>query len=125
MSATPYTVAAGQLVAQSTNGLYYRNTTGGTLAAGSVGSPTSLTLAWQAESPGFTYNVGGEAIASLSTPLPGVSISAAPGLAWITTQGTDDESDESLSQRCGDRWDALSPGAMAGYYRFWARAFTT
>ena len=44
----------------------------------------------------------------------------APG-SWITTQGTDDETNAALSQRCIDRWALQSGIASLDYYDFLAR----
>lgn len=46
---------------------------------------------------------------------------AAPG-TWITTQGTDEESDAALRLRCQQRWSSLSIAPTDDCYSFWAKA---
>ena len=72
-TAGPYTIAVGQLIAVSANGLLYTNTTGGTLNTSST-----LTLAFQAQQTGVAGNVGNDTILTLQTPLPGVSVDNFP-----------------------------------------------
>lgn len=115
--AGPHTIVAGQLIAVSTTGLYYRNTTGGVLPQNG-----SLTLSWKAEGPGAKYNVANNTIVSLATPLPTVTISNPAGVSgtWITTQGRDEEIDAALGIRCEARWPELGTGATALVYKKWA-----
>lgn len=115
----PYTIATGDLVATSNSGKRYRNTTGGTLNASGT-----LSLTFQAESPGASYNVGVGTIATLATPLAGVTLtnSEISGTGtWLTTSGTDEESDTALRERCRAQWGALGSGGNADAYRYWAR----
>lgn len=116
-SAGPFTIAVGQLVAVSSSGLRYINTAGGTLTKGGT-----LSLAFQAESPGASYNVGLSTITTLATPLPGVTATNPDGGSgdWKTTTGTDAETDAAYRARCSNRWSALGTGATAAAYRLWA-----
>lgn len=115
--AGPYTVSAGDLI--SGDGLHrYRNTTGGTLAAG----PSTLQLTWKAESPGAASNIANGAMTTLHTPLPGVTINNpdAGGGTWRTVEGVDEESDPLLRDRCRLKWATLAIQAPADAYKFWA-----
>lgn len=85
----PYTIAAGQLVFQSTAGRRYRNTTGGTLN-------TSDTLEVEADSespndssnPLTNYVDSAETILTMVTPLPGVTCSnPKPSFTPVTHAG--------------------------------------
>ena len=113
VSTTPQTIAIGDLAFETIGGQIFTNITGGSLAG-----PGSLPLSWRAEHAGSAYNVGGESVVLLSTPLPGVSISALAGESWITTLGVDEESDADLSTRCGERWDTLGPTPGTTAYAF-------
>jgi len=115
--ASPQTVAAGDLYLEALGGLLYRNTAGGTIAAGGT-----LTLSWQAEHAGIGYNLGGEALIGLTTPIVGVSVSALPGDGWLVTQGEDEEIDEDLAERCGERWATVGTAGAIEAYRFNALA---
>lgn len=119
-TATTYTIAAGDLVARSSTGRLYRNT-----SAGVVPGPGSLAFTWQAESPGSGWNVGGEGITELVTPLSGATLSAASGLTWITVQGRDEESDDDLSLRCGEQWDTLGAAGGPDAYLYNAKQAST
>lgn len=119
----PLTWSAGQLIAESTTGKRFVNTTGGTLNAGST-----LTLSFKAESPGSAYNVSNGTITRLVTPIAGVTLSN-PAISgtdvWFTTSGTDVESDDSLRERCRTQWGALGSGANRDAYIYWARKGST
>jgi len=113
----PFTILAGQL--WFTDGVRrYWNTTGGTLASGGT-----LDLTIRAESPGADYNVAIGTITSMLTTLVGVTatnIDNGSG-TWATTQGTDEESDPLLKQRCRSRWAVLGIGANSDWYLYWCR----
>lgn len=123
---SPYVIAVGQLWAQDQAGHRFTNTTGGTLAAGTLVPPSASTLQleWKAESPGAAYNIAPGTLTRLATPLPGVTITN-PALSgsstWITTSGADEESDESLVERCQTKWATLGTGAASLAYIAWAR----
>ena len=65
----PYTRTAGQLVAVSQTGNYYRNTGSVTIPNGSF-----VVATFQAETPGSSVSDSTGTIDELTTPLPGVSI---------------------------------------------------
>lgn len=108
----PYVIAAGSLIAVSDTGQRYRNSTGGTLALNGT-----LDLEFTAEAVGEAYNVAGSTVTELSTPLAGVTISAASD--WITTAGSDGESDDRLRERCRTKWATLATGSPAAAYVSW------
>lgn len=113
-------IAAGDLTFLSDAGLRYQNIAAATLAAG----PSVLALEVQAVETGAKYNASAGTIRTMVTPLPGVT--ATNALNWITFQGTDDESDRLLRQRCRDMWASLgAPGATEAVYRLWARTSTS
>lgn len=102
----PYTIQVGQLRATTNLGIVFRNTTGGTLAAGSTASPSELILTWEAELAGARGNVALGAVNRLLTPLAGVSVSndVLSGDNWYSTAGADEESDESIRARNRTKW---------------------
>lgn len=115
--AGPFTIAANVMGFTSTNGLIYFNSSGGTL-------PRSGTLQLNvvAQAPGSKYNVANGTILTISSGiLPGVTVSNPdPGTgSWITTQGTDAESDSAYMLRCQQRWSALGTGSPASAYQLW------
>jgi uncharacterized phage protein gp47/JayE len=101
-SGAPHIIAVGQLQAEDENdGLKYRNIAGGTIPAGGT-----LTLAFAADGPGSQYNVPNDTITILNTPLNGVTISnpdAGTG-TWITSEGSDEETDPRLQLRNSTKW---------------------
>lgn len=112
---SPQTIAAGDLYL-SAGGLLYRNIEGGTVTAGGT-----LPLAWQAEHAGAAYNLDGEALEGLSTPLVGVTLTAASGTGWLVTQGVDAETDVALATRCGEQWSTLGASGDASAYAYNAK----
>lgn len=115
--ASPKTVHAGQVWVGTTGGKRYLNTTGGTIAAGGT-----LSVTVQAEAPGSAYNVANGTITVMYTVLPSVTVSNSPSTgSWITTSGSDRESDESLRQRCRARWPELGTGATALVIEAWCK----
>lgn len=123
-SAGPFTIAPGQIWLGSTTSLStstplrFLNTTGGTLPKGGA-----LTLTVAAEMPGSAYNVANGAITTLLTTLPGVTANNPdPGSgSWVTSQGTDQESDLAYSTRLQGKWPSIGIGATATTYDYWAR----
>lgn len=120
-SAGPFTISAFQLFAQSVNGLQFQNSASGTLPKGGT-----LSLVFQATTPGSAYNLANNTALTLLTPLPGVTVSNPdPGNGtgtWITVQGADAESEPSLVSRCQARWPGLGGGANIPVYQAWALA---
>jgi len=117
----PYTIAANQLWFTDATGLRYNNTAGFTIPLSG-----SVAFSVQAESSGSAYNVATDAITEMSTPLPGVSYLTGQSAynytsPWLTTQGTDEETDADLISRCQDQWSTLGYGQNADWYRYYAR----
>lgn len=116
----PHTISPGGFwVANEDRSLRFvtTNATNETLPMGGT-----LTLTFQAESPGANYNVGNGALVEALTPLPGVTVeNIDPGTGtWITQQGTDAESNEALVQRCLDKWSTIGSGSDEAAYRYYA-----
>jgi len=110
-----YIFEAGDVVvAHSSTGKTYRNTTGGTLSAG-IGQ--TLTLDLEAEEAGTASNAGVGTITVLVTTFLGVTCTNPVALA-----GLDAESDEALRQRCRDSLAALSVGGIKRAYEFFAQS---
>ena len=117
-SAGPFTIAVGQITVSSTTGQQYINTTGGTLTKGGT-----LTLAVQATVAALAGNVGLGTVTTITGgTLPGVTVNN-PGAAgvWITTSGSDAETDLAFATRCQNRWPSIGIGATAATYDYWAR----
>jgi hypothetical protein len=115
-SAGPYTLVAGQVWVSTAGGKRYVNTAGGTLASGGT-----LNLAFQAETTGASFNVSNNTITVLVTALAGVTCNNPdPGSgSWLTTQGSDDESDAALRARNRAKWTTIGVAANAdGYVQF-------
>lgn len=74
-----------------------------------------------AEFPGAQYNVGEGLITVLVTNIPGVE-GVRNDAGWITSEGADEEDDESLRQRYFLRWSELSLGGTRQAYISWARS---
>lgn len=107
-SSVPYTIVPGQLLATTADGIEFRNTTGGVLAAGSTASPSSLVLQWEARLAGDKGNVGNSEVSKLVTALAGVTISNAEANPWYTTTGKDEESDANIRLRNLTQWARLT-----------------
>lgn len=96
----PHNFLAGELIVTSASGLRYRN-----LSAGTLNASSTLDTTFEAEATGATYNLPVGASLSLVTSLPTVTVTNPGGVGgWITTQGTDQESDANLRTRCKARW---------------------
>ena len=111
-AAIPYTILPGQLLVATDAGVTFRNTTGGTLAAGGT-----LDLQWQCTLQGELGNVLGGTVTRLLTPLAGVTVSNTIGTPWYTTTGRDQESDLALRTRNSTKWARLSVSLIADAYR--------
>ena len=85
-----------------------------------AGGQATGTVPVQAEFAGCAYNVGQGYITVLETYIPGVA-SVTNGADWITSGGTDDETDEALRERYFLKWDELAQGGTDDSYRGWAR----
>ena len=83
----PYTVSAGDLVAESTSGNRYVLDEGGTVPLGTGSNP--VTLNFKAESPGAAYADAPGTIIRLITPLPGVTVNnVAPTFSAVGHNGS-------------------------------------
>lgn len=114
--AGPYTIApAGLVVTDGTRRWRSTNTTNITVPSGD-----SALVRVRAEAAGTDYNVSGSAITTIITPASaGLSVSAASGAAWRTTEGATEESDATLRTRCRGRWSTLGRGANVDAYVYW------
>lgn len=113
-TAGPYTIDVNQLWASDAGNHRFNNITAGTLPSGGT-----LTLTWQAESPGIAYNLAPNTLNIMKTSLAGVTVNN-PSTSWITQMGTNLEAPEALRQRAKDRWPDIGSGATAAAYRLWA-----
>lgn len=73
----------------------------------------------RAEFPGSRYNVGPGYITTLVTYIQGVDY-VRNDEGWITSEGADEEDDESLRQRYFLRWQELAQGGTKQAYISWA-----
>lgn len=73
-----------------------------------------------AEFTGAKYNVGQGAIKNMVTHVPGFDYVTNTS-AWLTKEGADIETDESLKERCRLVWYELAVGDPAGKYKSWAK----
>lgn len=107
-----YPLEAGDVIAKSTtSGATYTSTSGGTLAP--LGT---LTIDVVADVAGSGSNAAIGEIDDLVTTLLGVTCSNADAAT-----GLDEESDESLVQRCDDKLASLSPNGPRDAYDYVAR----
>jgi uncharacterized phage protein gp47/JayE len=91
--------------------------------AGVLNPGTSVTVLVRATVAGNAGNIAPNVALFLWTPLVGVTASnpAISGAStWITTPGTDAESDARYADRMLGRWDRLTYGNTEGAYRAWA-----
>jgi hypothetical protein len=108
-TASAIPIAAGDLTfAHDTSGATYRNTTGGTIPAGS-----HLDVSIMAEVAGSGGSAVVGSITTMVTPILGVTASNTTAAI-----GTDAESNEALVRRCRASLGALSPNGPARAYEF-------
>lgn len=120
----PYTIEPGQLIAATDTNTQFRCIEGGTLPAGSVASPSSIALDFEAVLAGSAGNVANSTITRLLTPLAGVTITNNESAPWYTVSGADEETDASLRARNRTKWARLSVELVADAYENIARSFT-
>jgi phage-related baseplate assembly protein len=116
-SGTAYTIAPGDLRFYNTvSGANYTNTTGGTLGAkvGPVNGTLSITV--QADIPGIESNAAIGEIGGISTPRQGVTATNAAPLV-----GTDQESDDSLRERCQESLARVTLSGPRDAYNYYAK----
>lgn len=114
----PHTIGVDEVVVSDADGRRYRNTTGGTLALN-----LTLELTFEAEVAGADGNVSNNTITVIVEGPPGATANNPdPGSGqWITVEGSDQESDESLRERNATKWASLSVNGPAEAYVYWAR----
>jgi phage-related baseplate assembly protein len=106
-----YPIDPGDLTFKSSStGKTYHNTTGGTLAPG---PGTTITLEFVADEAGSDSTVAPDEIDEMVTTRLGVTITASSAAI-----GLDEESPESVYQRCKDSLAALSPNGPKDAYRY-------
>lgn len=76
----------------------------------------SVTLSARAERPGSLYNLPTGTLTRLLTPLPGVSVTNAPG--WLVEAGADREGDDAYRLRARLQWPALGGGMTRAAYEY-------
>jgi len=75
----------------------------------------------EAEFAGAEYNVGADMITEMVTNIDGVDYIRNED-DWITREGADTESDESLRQRAQAKWNELAQGGIDNSYKSWAQS---
>lgn len=115
----PFTLASGDVVLQSDEGLNFILSEDITVPASS-----GISALVRAEAKGSKYNVGDNTINSVVTSVPGLLVQN-PAFSlgtWITTAGGDDESDQALVLRCLAQWQTLAVGLPTSMYDTWSKA---
>lgn len=120
-AAAPASWAASDLVvadAQQAPANSFRILDPGSLAPGGSG-----TFSFAAESPGAAGNITPNTTLFFWTPITGLKATNPVLLGsntWVTTPGTDEESDDRYADRMIGRWSRLTYGNTEGAYRAWA-----
>jgi len=114
VSGNVYTIVAQDLTFAQTgdSDVTYRNTTGGTLSAGSAVSPTTLDLELECEVAGTT---GSASIGDIGLVTSVLGVTASNTTAAV---GVDEESAESIVAGCRAKLESLSPNGAAGAYEY-------
>ncbi len=108
----PYTIGAGALVVASSGGVRFQSTNTGNVVV-PLGSTAPITV--KAQRKGTSGNTATPSVI-VSPALPGVTITGAAR----STSARDRESDDSLRQRCMDKWSTLAVGqGTQAAYRYW------
>lgn len=101
----PLSLAPGQLWMTDAAGHRYNAINGSTVV---VAAGSSAVVSFRAEVAGKAHNIGNGTAVSLVTPLPGATVALeVVGGTWLTTQGTDGETDPALRERCRGRWATI------------------
>lgn len=122
---TNVTIPAGTVVAtlKDANGNEYRYATDAqvVLASGTTSVEAAVTASWPSESEtnGSAWNVAPGAIKAMKTYITGVD-AVTNAADWITTAGSDEESDAALRRRVVAKWAELARGGTAAAYISWA-----
>jgi|SRR6185295_766241 len=114
----PYTIDPGSLIASTDAGVQFRNVHDNqeTLPAGSVASPATLVLNFEALVAGAQGNVPLNSVRRLLKPLAGVTIANDQGTPWYSIAGADQQSDEVLRRRNETKWASLTVELVAESY---------
>jgi uncharacterized phage protein gp47/JayE len=107
----PSVILPGQMVIGTQTGLRYVNAATINLPQGAgTGSIPTVPATFVAESVGDAYNVGNGSITVTITALAGVTVNnpALTNGSWITTYGSNQESDDKLKARCLAKWPQLA-----------------
>jgi uncharacterized phage protein gp47/JayE len=80
---------------------------------------TEILVPVKAEHPGTGYNVGADAIKKLTVYVSGIDYVRNQS-DWITSEGTDEETDDELRRRCFLAWEELAQGGTKAAYISWA-----
>jgi hypothetical protein len=108
----PYTIGAGALIVASSGGLRFQSTNASNVTV-PLGGATPITV--KAQRKGTSGNTATPSVI-VSPALPGVTISA----QTLATSARDRENDDSLRQRCMDKWSTLAVGqGTQAAYRYW------
>ena len=113
------TIPAGTIVStlKDSDGKAYRYATQGEVVL--VAGTSEITAPILAQSAGAAYNVGPGSIKKTVVHLRGVD-SVENRADWITSEGTDQETDESLRRRAFLAWEELTQGSTERAYISWA-----
>ena len=117
----PHVIGIDEMVISDPDGRRFRNTTGATLTLGQL----DLQLEFEAEVAGADGNVQNDTIAVVVEGPPGATVTnpePAPSSPWITVEGSDEESDESLRERNATKWASLAVNGPAEAYIYWSRS---
>lgn len=115
----PHTIEDGNFLVKTAGGLQFRVISGG----GSLALNGSLPVVVRGVAAGAAYNVANDAISALVTAAPTVTVSnPAVGTSgtWITTLGSDIESDDAATKRARLKWSTLATGSPVAAYLYWA-----
>lgn len=118
-SGGPYDITEDVTRFQTSDGsLQFVASASGTLTAGGT-----LSVAVRAEKPGAAHNIANDTTIELVTDLPGVAVSNPdPGTGtWITSVGTDEQTDASLRDECRSKWSTLGVGVPGPAFEAWAK----
>lgn len=119
----PYDITTdSQVVVQSGDTRYRVVSATGYVLPLTLPASGSVTLTFEAEVPGIGGNLPEGSTFEMVTSLPGVTVAqeTPPGGSWITTQGSNEETDAELRIRCKARWGELGYGSTEAAYKFWA-----
>jgi uncharacterized phage protein gp47/JayE len=101
----PANLAPGQLWITDAAGHRFNATNAAPVV---IAAGASEVVPFRAELAGRGHNIGSGTSVSLVTPLPGTSVALeSVGGTWLTTQGTDGETDAALRARCRGRWATI------------------